>query len=69
MRSYNGDTFCYETGNAKDPYDYYYFNDQKRRLPTQGIMEFPPHQCVALCHDKVGGKVVASKCKFRSHLP
>lgn len=69
MRSYNGDHFCYETGNAKDPYDYYYFNNQKRRLPTNGIMESPPHQCAGLCHDAVGGKAVASECNFCLHLP
>ena len=69
VRSYNGDTFCYETGNAHDPYDYYYFNGQKKGLPNHGIMEFPPYQCAALCRDKAGGKAVASECIFRSHLP
>lgn len=64
-RSNIGDTFCFELGNTRDPYDYYYFNGQKRGLPNFGIREFPPDQCAALCRDKVGGKVVASKCKFR----
>ena len=67
-RSYNGDIFCFELGNTPDPYDYYYFNNQKKRLPNVGIREFPPDQCAALCRDKVGGKVVASECKFRSIL-
>ena len=46
-----------------------YFNGEKKRLPDHdGIMESPPHQCAALCRDKVGGKAVASECKFCSHL-
>ncbi|CAD6571748.1 MAG: hypothetical protein ASARMPREDX12_004677 [Alectoria sarmentosa] len=59
-RSYNGDTFCYELGNTRDPHDYYYFNGQKRILPNYGNTDFPPDQCVALCRDKVDGKAVAS---------
>ncbi|KAL9138377.1 MAG: hypothetical protein Q9175_000417 [Cornicularia normoerica] len=59
-RSYNGDTFCFELGNTPDPYDYYYFNRQKRGLPQYGIREFPPDHCAALCQDKVGGRAVAS---------
>ena len=61
--SYNSDIFCFELGNTSDPYDYYYFNDQKRGLPSFGIREFTPNQCTALCRDKVGGKVVASECR------
>lgn len=67
-RSSNGDEFCYETGNSHDPYDYYYFNGQKKGLPDHGIMEFPPYQCADWCRDKVGGKAVASECTFNSHL-
>ena len=65
-RSYNGDIFCFELGNTGDPHDYYFFNKQKRGLPSSGIREFPPNQCVALWRDKLGGKVVASKCTFQS---
>ena len=60
--SYNVDTFCFEMGNKADPHDHYYFNGQTRGLPHYGIVEFPPDRCVALCHNKVGGKAVASKC-------
>ena len=63
-RASNADTFCYETGDSHDPWDYYYFNGQRKRLPDDGIMEFPPYQCADLCRDKVGGKVVASECTF-----
>ena len=62
VKSYNADIFCFELGNKADPYDYYYFNQEKRGLPNNGIVEFPPDQCTALCRDKVGGKVVASEC-------
>lgn len=65
-RSYNGDTFCFELGNTPDPHDYYYFNRQKRGLPNTNIRGLLPEQCAALCRDKVGGKAVASECKFRS---
>lgn len=67
-KSYNGDVFCFELGSTPDPYDYYYFNKQKKRLPNRGIREFPPDQCPALCRDKVGGKAVASECRFPSIL-
>lgn len=62
-----GATLCFELGNTPDPYDYYYFNRQKRGLPNFGIREFPPDQCAALCRDKVGGKVVASESKISEH--
>ena len=65
-KSYNGDTFCFELGASSDPYDYYYFNKQKRGLPEFGIIEFSPDQCVALCRDKVGGKTVARYVCFPS---
>ena len=55
------DTFCFELGTDKDPYDHYYFDGQKRGLPNYGIVEHEADQCVELCRDKVGGKVVASE--------
>lgn len=65
-RSYNADIFCFELGNTDDPYDYYYFNGQKRRVPISGIKELSQDRCTALCWDKVGGKVVASECTLRN---
>lgn len=65
-KSYNGDIFCFELGNTPDPYDYYFFNNQKRGLPNFGITESSPDHCVALCRDKVGGKAVARYVYFRS---
>ena len=67
-RSYNGDTFCFELGDSVHPYDYYFFNGQKRGLPDTGIRELAPDQCAALC-DKVGGKAVASECIFLTQPP
>ena len=64
VRSYNADTFCFELGNKSDPHDHYYFNGQKRGLPNYGIVDLSPDRCVALCHDKLGGMSVASKCIF-----
>lgn len=66
VRSRNADTFCFELGDKHDPFDYYYFNEQKRGLPDFGIVDFPPDECVALCRDKVGGKAVASEYTFDS---
>ncbi len=64
MKSFNADIFCFELGNTQDPFDYYYFNYEKRGLPNFGIVEHSPDQCVAVCRDQVGGKVVASECPF-----
>ena len=64
VRSYNADTFCFELGNKSHPHDHYFFNGQKRGLPHFGIVDLSPDRCVALCHDKLGGMSVASKCIF-----
>lgn len=53
------ESFCYEFGNGADPYDYYYFNGQKRKVPDWGVREFPPDMCPDLCRDKAGGKVAS----------
>ena len=45
--SWDGDTLCFELGDRVHPYDYYFFNGQKRGLPDTGIREFAPGQCAA----------------------
>ena len=63
VRSYNADVFCFEFGDKDDPYHYYYFNGQKKRLPNWGFQDFPPDQCEDLCREKIDdGMTVASKC-------
>ena len=55
------DTLCFELGNHWDDGDYYIFDGQWRQVPESGFVEYEADQCVELCRDKVGGKVVPSE--------